>query len=542
MVGEDRVRLGLIGAREGRQKKCLLGFHVAIELRLELRPQGRELFARPVLEGIEQMLEQSLEPMMVREEPVSNRERRRNRLGVHDRRLSNRYARERRGGCEGDAEVLFCDAMRSVGMDFGTTNSAIGVADENGVRLARFAHSGELISTFRSILYFHPDARDKAGRYEAVAGPRAISSYLEGQGSGRLIQSLKSYLADRGFQATSIYGRTHTIVDLVTLLLADLRARAEEELGPLGHRIVVGRPVHFAHGDSPEDEALAIDRLKQAFARVGFTEVTFEYEPVAAAFYYEQSLDHDERVLVADFGGGTSDFSVIEVGPSHRASATRKILGSDGVGIAGDALDAKILHHVVAPHLGLGTTYSGAMSDKKLEVPVWIYGKLRRWHHLSFLKTKKNTELLEEIESQSDQPEKIAALIHILDYDLGYHLYRAVERAKVALSASETTQFSFVDDPLKIEAPLTRHELEALIREETTVMSECVDRLLASTGVVAKDIDQVFMTGGTSFVPAVRRIFDERFGSEKIRAGGEMVSVATGLALSAFAREKAGSA
>ncbi len=425
--------------------------------------------------------------------------------------------------------------MRSVGMDFGTTNSAIGVADENGVRLAKFAHGSDFVSTFRSILYFHPEARDKHGRYLAVAGPRAIANYLEGQGSGRLIQSLKSYLADRGFQATSIYGRTHTIVDLVTLLLADLRARAEEELGPLGSKIVVGRPVHFAHSDGAEDEQLAIARLNEAFVRVGFTDVTFEYEPVAAAFYYEQSLDRDERVLVADFGGGTSDFSIIDVGPSHRARATRKILGSDGVGVAGDALDAKILHHVVAPHLGLGSTYAGgAMSDKKLEVPVWIYGKLRRWHHLSFLKTKKNTELLREIESQSDEPAKIEALIYILDYDLGYHLYRAVERTKVALSTTDQTTFSFIDDPLKIEAALTRKDLEALISDETTCMSDCVDRLLASSGVEAKEIDQVFMTGGTSFVPAVRRIFDERFGAEKIRAGGEMVSVATGLALSAY--------
>ena len=423
--------------------------------------------------------------------------------------------------------------MRSVGMDFGTTNSAIGVADENSVRLAKFAHGNDFVSTFRSILYFHPEARDKNGRYLAVAGPRAIANYLEGQGSGRLIQSLKSYLADRGFQATSIYGRTHTIVDLVTLLLADLRARAEEELGPLGSKIVVGRPVHFAHGDGAEDEELAITRLKEAFARVGFTDVRFEYEPVAAAFYYEQSLDHDERVLVADFGGGTSDFSIIDVGPSQRARASRKILGSDGVGIAGDALDAKIMHHVVAPHLGLGSTYR-AMFGASLEVPVWIYGKLRRWHHLSFLKTKKNTELLQEIESQSDEPAKIDALIHILDYDLGYHLYRAVERTKVALSTLDRTTFSFVDDPLKIEADLTRQDFETLIRDETTSMSECVDRLLASSGVAAKDIDQVFMTGGTSFVPAVRRIFDERFGAEKIRAGGEMVSVATGLALSAY--------
>jgi len=420
---------------------------------------------------------------------------------------------------------------RTVGLDFGTTNSAIGVAEDDRVTLARFSHQGGTTDTFRSVLYFHPDARDARGRYEAVAGPRAIDRYLEAEGKGRLIQSLKSYVADRGFQATSIFTRTHTIVDLLALLLGDLRTRAEEQLGPLGERIVVGRPVHFAHAAAPGDEELAIDRLREALARVGWTDVVFEYEPVAAAYYYEQQLAHDQRVLIADFGGGTSDFSLIEVGPSHRKSGKRNILGSDGVGIAGDALDARVLHNVVAPMLGLGSTYR-AMFGRELEVPVWIYAKLRRWHHLSFLKTKKNMDLIEEIASQADEPGKIEALVHILDYDLGYHLYRAVERAKVALSGAESTHFEFADPPLlHIEADLTRTQFEAWISEETTAMAECVDRLLASTGVAAKDVDQVFMTGGTSFVPAVRRIFDDRFGASKIRAGGEMISVATGLAL-----------
>ena len=423
-------------------------------------------------------------------------------------------------------------APRSVGLDFGTTNSAIGVADGDKVQLARFRHSGGLTDTFRSVLYFHPDARDKSGRYESIAGPRALDRYLEAEGKGRLLQSLKSYVADRSFQATSIFTRTHTIVDLLSLLLADLRARAEEELGPLGSRIVVGRPVNFAHANSPDDEALATGRLREALARVGWTDVVFEFEPVAAAYYYETQLSKDQRVLVADFGGGTSDFSLIEVGPSHRKRETRTILGSDGVGLAGDALDAKILHNVVAPMLGLGSTYK-AMFGRDLEVPVWIYAKLRRWHHLSFLKTKKNIELLEEISSQADArtSSKIDALLHILEYDLGYHLYRAVERVKVALSGAEAARFSFVDLPLEIEADLTRAQFEGWISEETTAMEECVDRLLATAGVAAKDVDQVFMTGGTSFVPAVRRIFDERFGAAKIRAGGEMISVATGLAL-----------
>jgi len=420
--------------------------------------------------------------------------------------------------------------MRSVGLDFGTTNSAIGVADGDRVQLARFEHAAGIADTFRSILFFHPEVRDARGRLTAVAGPRAIDRYLEADGKGRLIQSLKSYLADRGFQATSIFAKTHTLVDLMTLLLADLRARAEEQLGPLGTRIVVGRPVHFAHESADGGEALAVERLTTSLANVGWTDVVFEYEPVAAAYYYEQQLKKDELVFIADFGGGTSDFSLVSVGPSHTKAAQRRILGTDGVGIAGDALDAKVLHNVVAPMLGLGSTYK-AMFGRDLEVPVWIYAKLRRWHHLSFLKTKKNIDLLQEIASQTDEPEKIEALLHILDYDLGYHLYRAVERAKVDLSASEETRFSFTDLPLDIQAPITRAQFEGWISEETTAMAECVDRLLATTGVAAKDVDQVFMTGGTSFVPAVRRIFDERFGARKIRAGGEMISVATGLAL-----------
>jgi hypothetical chaperone protein len=423
--------------------------------------------------------------------------------------------------------------MRSVGLDFGTTNSAIGVIEDGGedVTLASFEHAGGLTRTFRSILYFHPEVRDARGRLAPVAGPRAIDQYLEADGTGRLIQSLKSYLADRAFQATSIFQKTHTVVELLSLLLVDLRARAEEKLGPLGSRIVVGRPVRFAHADAPEDEALAVERLTAALANAGFSEVTFEYEPVAAAYYYESTLAQDERVLVADFGGGTSDFSIVEVGPSRRKSS-RRILANDGVGLAGDALDAKILHNVVAPILGLGTSYR-AMFGRELPVPVWIYAKLRRWHHLSFLKTQKNMALIEEIADQADEPKRIRALMHILENDLGYHLYRAVERTKVGLSASDATTFCFSDPPLGIEAEVSREDFEGWISDETTAMADCVDRVLSQAGLSASGIDKVFLTGGTSFVPAVRRIFDERFGPDKIRAGGEMISVATGLALRA---------
>ncbi len=403
----------------------------------------------------------------------------------------------------------------------------------DAVTLARFPLGAATTDTFRSILYFHPELQDQRGNFKPVGGGRAIEKYLEGEGTGRLIQSLKSYVADEGFQSTSVFHRTFTIVDLLAFLLGEIRTRAEESLGPLGSRIVVGRPVVFAHASDDDHEKLALTRLRKALANVGFTDVEFEYEPVAAAYYYESTLDHDELVLIADFGGGTSDFSLVEVGPSRRKSDVRKILGTDGVAIAGDALDARIMHHVVAPRLGLGTSYK-SMFGRELPVPVWIYGKLRRWHHLSFLKSKKTMELLQEIEDQSKDAGPIRALIHVLEADLGYHLYRAVERAKIDLSASGKARFAFHDEPyVAIEADVTRDDFDQWISEDTAQMADCVDRLLARVNVSAKDVDQVFMTGGTSFVPAVRKIFDDRFGHARIRAGGEMISVATGLALRA---------
>lgn len=417
--------------------------------------------------------------------------------------------------------------MRRIGLDLGTTNSAIAVVGDDGaVRLASFDHASGTTETFRSLLYF-------GNGEKPVGGPRAIDRYLAAAGEGRLIQSMKSYLADSTFQATNIYGRTTSLVELLAVLLRELRASAEAKLGPLGSRAVVGRPVHFVTEKDEEDETLALGRLRAALEQAGFTEIELEYEPVAAAKFYESTLDHDELVLIADFGGGTSDFSLVRVGPGQRDRGPERILGNDGVGIAGDALDARLMQKLVAPKLGMGTTYRSLMGDKDLPVPVWIYSRLLRWHHLSFLKSKKNLEMLEGIASQAKDDKDIRALLHVLENDLGYHLYRAIEKTKVTLSSAEEAVFRFSDDPLEIEAPVTRREFESWIEEEMTKMAACVDRLLARAGVAPGDVDQVFMTGGSSFVPAVRRIFEARFGPAKLRTGGELVSVASGLALRA---------
>ena len=423
-----------------------------------------------------------------------------------------------------------------VGIDFGTTNSAFAVAGERGdVRLASFPRrEGGPTDTFRSILYFDPDERDARNMLKPWVGPEAIENYLEGLGEGRLIQSLKSFLASRLFTATSVFQRQYSLEDLASLILSGLAAGARGQLAGVGACVVAGRPVRFSNAESEEDNEFALGRLRAAFEKAGFERVVFEYEPVAAAYYYESRLDRDELVLIADFGGGTSDFSLMRVGPGLRGvAAERRILGTEGVALAGDAFDSRIVDHVVAPRLGLGTQYRSYMDGKIMTVPNWLYSRLRRWHHLSFLKSRETMKLLEEIEAQSLAPESIAGLIHLVEHDLGYHLYKAVEATKVALSKSERTEFVFRDAPIDIRAEVARADFEAWIAEELQQITTCVDRLLERTRVPIGDVDRVFMTGGSSFVPAVRRIFADRFGAERLRGGQEMTSVALGLALRA---------
>jgi hypothetical chaperone protein len=423
-----------------------------------------------------------------------------------------------------------------VGLDFGTTNSAIAVATpEAHVTLATFPEDGRQTTTFRSVLYFDPEQRGPSGRPRAVSGPEAITRYLQAETRGRLMQSLKSYLASPLFTQTVIFNRPYTLETLIALMIRQLKAAAERQFGTLGTRVVVGRPAHFAGADDAGGDALALRRLQAALQQGGFDQVEFEFEPVAAAYQYEQQLDHDELVLIADFGGGTSDFSLIRLGPTVRQHEHRRddILGTDGVAVAGDTFDSTVVRRLVASHLGLGAQYR-SLFDRVLPVPGWIYERLERWHHLSFLKTRDTMELLRQLRLQAFEPEKIDALIHVIEEDLGYHLFRAVERTKCALSEHATSPFLFRDPPVDIAAQVRRETFDTWIDPYLQAIAQCVDRLLARCSVMPSDVDSVFLTGGSSFVPAVRRLFMHRFGAERLRGGDELTTVAKGLALRAL--------
>jgi hypothetical chaperone protein len=254
--------------------------------------------------------------------------------------------------------------LRAVGIDFGTTNCAVAIVQDGVVKTARFGVNA--LETFRSVLYF--DGAESRGRKRPLAGPAAIDAYLVRETPGRLIQSLKSFLSSALFRETWVGSERYSVEDLTTVMAQGLRAEAEKQFGDLGKRAVVGRPVRFVGADTKDADALAVSRLQQAFERAGFDDITFEYEPVGAAYFYESTLDHEERIVIADFGGGTSDFSLLRVGPKLRR---RGVVATAGLRLAGDAFDAKIVRHVVSPMLGLGSHYQSL--GKTLPMPSSVY-------------------------------------------------------------------------------------------------------------------------------------------------------------------------
>ena len=395
----------------------------------------------------------------------------------------------------------------AVGIDFGTTNSAVAIADDSGVRLVSLGDA----SYWRTVLFFEPSGA-------LSAGAPAIARYIETAGEGRLVQSIKSHLASAAFSRTQIFGRRWQLDDMIAAYLRQIRAASPIDLGT---RCVVGRPVRYWGAETPEDDERALGRMREALAKAGFTEVVFEYEPVGAAARYSSALDHDELIVVADFGGGTTDFSVVRV-------PAGEVLATGGIGVSGDAFDARVIDHVVAPALGRGTRYRAEMNGGEAPVPAWIYNHLRRWHHLSFLKQESTLRLLARVAQGALEPARIERLVRVVDEDLGLPLHRAVEGAKVRLSSRDTDRVGFAE--LDLDLAITRAELEAWIAEDLDAIDGILDRVLEEAGVTAATVDRVFATGGSSLVPAVRARLETRFGAEKLVGGEELTSVAWGLA------------
>lgn len=408
-----------------------------------------------------------------------------------------------------------------LGLDFGTTNSVAAIARGGVSSLVPLQVPGGEDPVFRSALCFWEDERHVA----VEAGPWAVAEYLEYPEGSRFIQSFKTVAASSHFVHASIFDRRYRFEDLGRLFVEKMLQRAGGSLERGRSRVIVGRPVVYA-GHRP-DESLARERYDAVFAALG-TEIHYVYEPLGAAFSFASEIREAATILVADFGGGTSDFSIVRI--AHRGAARRCVpLGHAGVGIAGDRFDQRLLDHLVLPLLGKGGRYRSF--DKVLEIPAGWFADFADWSRLAFMRNPRTLAELAKLRRSALDPAPIGTMIAIIEQELGYALYEAVGKVKRALSTADTAQFRFSGGGLGIEAEVTREDFERWIAPDIVRIEEAVDRALSSAGIEAADVDRVFLTGGSSLVPRIRRLFLERFGAERIASGNELTSIAHGLAL-----------
>ncbi len=410
---------------------------------------------------------------------------------------------------------------RLIGIDFGTTNSVLASLEADGnVRTTVYPVGQAQLDVFRTVLCFWNEKEGGRNTLRHAAGPYAVQTYLDDPQDSRLIMSMKTYLAQHSFTRTQIFGRVFTLEKMIGLFLDGLLAGGERDA-----RVIAGRPVRFA-GESADD-AFGEARLRASFAEAGFGSIDVALEPEAAGYRFARELTEPATVLVGDFGGGTSDFSVLRFDP--RGAMRVRPLGYAGIGIAGDTFDFRIIDHVVSPLLGKGDTYS--VMGAVLPVPPEYFAGFARWHRLSLMRSPRTLRAIEEVAAASAHPERLRTLIRLIEEELGYQLYQIVSAVKAELSWAESAVLRFAHDGFAIERRIGREEFEGWIAEDLRRMGATVDQALGSAGVRAEEVDRVFLTGGTSFVPAVRGLFERRFGAEKVSGGGEFVSVAEGLAL-----------
>ncbi len=414
----------------------------------------------------------------------------------------------------------------ALGIDFGTTNTVVALGDgSERAQLVAFETPTDPAATFRSTLSFNQDPTEPNVRV-VNAGPWAIEAYLDDPGETRFIQSFKSYAASPVFSETQILGRRYTFEDMLSAFLLRLRDKSGEALNAAGGRVIVGRPVRFVGAAADAD--LALKRYQTAFERLGFTDILYAYEPVAAAFFFARRLDQDATVLVADFGGGTSDFSLVRF--ERKAGVLRaRALGQSGVGVAGDAFDYRIIDNLVSPALGKGSSYRDF--DNVLTAPNRYFTSFARWDQLALMRASRDMRDIRSLVRKSLEPEKIERLVELLDGNYGYPLYQSVSRLKETLSVETSARFAFNAGSISVEQNVDRDAFTGWIAHELTLIQGAVDKALADADLRPDQVDRVFLTGGTSFVPAVRAIFAARFDPAKIATGAELESIASGLAL-----------
>ncbi len=444
-----------------------------------------------------------------------------------------------------------------VGMDFGTTNSGMAVYDGRAVRVLPLDPSNTNPRVLPTAVYITNEQAVTIGRaaidlyYEHNIG-RAVKlrkvwvgelevfggdmyyvtdsyAYVDVLSPGRLFLSVKTSLRDESYAGTVVGQFFYSLENLITLYLTAVKIRAEQQLGQELRQIVLGRPVRFAK--DPEHDKLAQARLLQAAFRAGYETVYFQYEPIAAAYSYETTIDRPQNVLVFDFGGGTLDITIMRLGDP----ANRRVLATGGIPVAGDVFDQKLVRAKLPRHFGEGSLYGER--HKSLTTPKWIYDSFSDWQKLLELQTAENRHILEDIARTARRRYQIEMLLSLVSSNYGLKLFDIVEEAKKQLSERRGAEILLDGPGFHVRDFVTRTEFEGIIRPEIRAIEEHLQETVAASGLQPGQIDAVIRTGGSSQIPAFNEMLGRLFGPEKVQAIDTFSSVTAGLGVIAHGIE-----
>jgi len=410
------------------------------------------------------------------------------------------------------------------GIDFGTSNSSVTIWDVEQRALVRDPRIAGVESSF---MYFPYTLR----RDPPLLGDAAKKQYVQDEMRGRFFQAIKTILPNKTFTDTVVNNQTFLLEELIAIFLRHLKAKADGVTGQDVKRVILGRPAVFS-ADTDEDQ-LAQARLLKAAQLAGFEEIHFQYEPIAAALAYESRINQPERVLVGDFGGGTSDFSVVQLDPRRQGRSDRggDILATGGLPLAGNRYDSATMWHKITPLFGRGATYESW--GKRTEVPDTLHRKICQWDQVVFLRNAQKLDLIWRMSHSSNDPAAFGRLEALVKENQGFALFQVIEAAKIALTTHDTAALRFTHPRIPIDERLSLAEFDGNTDSLTDEIVGYLDRFLADARIAPTSIETVFLTGGTSLIRSLRGEFVKRFGAKRIRDGGEFTSVGEGLALSA---------
>lgn len=410
-------------------------------------------------------------------------------------------------------------------VDFGTSNSLLSLVTPEGVTPILLEDGRPVL---RSLIY-------TPVQHKWFFGAEAIREYVNNEGEGRFLRSIKKFLPEPGYTGTTIFNRNVNISELVAVFLGEMRRRANASSGIEVDRLVLGRPALYSI--EKENDQLAEDRMRRAAMLAGYKEVVFCPEPIAAGLDYQSSDSKERIVLIADFGGGTSDFTLMKIGA--KAYGQEDILGLSGIFSAGDVLDGIMMRDFIAPHFGSEFQYKLPGGNNVLSFPRNLLKKICSPAHITHLRERDTWEFLQHINKfalNGDDEKKMQNLFTLVECQLGFPLFHEIELVKIGLGTQAVSEFRYEKFGLTIAQEVSDAAYRKSVTESVNEIIATMMEVFSQSGLTPQDVDLICLTGGTSQFPLLKEKFREIFGQEKLREHNIYQSVVNGLARYAQAR------